>query len=764
MTVDSIVIKSYGMLRNVSLSFKEGINVIEGGNESGKSTIASFIKFMLYGFDNESDHTEVRRRVNHETGVIDGSMTITSPKGTWILERKVTPSKIPGEAPLYLLSCKVADTGEIIHLTKSPGETLLGMSREMYETAAFLSRAEEGASNSEAVLSNIESLIFSPGKQKETADAKVALEQERISIALDDTNPMSIPRLTQEVAALRNRLTSAMSGQRDVLGLNHHYEKEKKEADMAKIQLDRCKEVLRAYKAHLLLLEFEDLHKTEEIWDALMGEKEAFLQEYTANEYLPDAGYEMEFNIRRDDWKRAQETRDAKEAEVATLEATEPMTEETAKNMVRCEKHGGEVAVTADYMDRRSKFTVSLLIAILSGLLGGGLLALLIALLVGGVGSPLPLITGIGIGVAAVLCLVFSLVAKSKYKKMAGLALDYGAKSKKDFVSRIHAITKGREDARILKENLEEAQALLQKAKNKEKSTFREVKNLLIRWGVTLPMDNPRPDLSEFESRLTRCVARSLDIEERETSLQKTLETMHAKLDGEDEKKLRRLAPENRRPLLAETTEDIINASIEKYSVQYKEHHSKACTFQLQADAAEAGVEKPSELCEALCQQETALKEQKRRLSSIETLLGILKDAEETLKGEIAPKLAYYARELTDVMTGGKYPNMTVTQDLRLVAKEGDDLLRPEDLSAGTRNTAYLAFRLAIVRLLFREAPPLCFDDSFGEQDDTRLRAILQVISTLSQKGDIQTFLFTRQEREHALCSEFGPCNHIVLS
>ena len=54
MIIESISIKSFGMINDLTLDFSSGMNVIVGQNESGKSTIAAFIKYMLYGFGNES--------------------------------------------------------------------------------------------------------------------------------------------------------------------------------------------------------------------------------------------------------------------------------------------------------------------------------------------------------------------------------------------------------------------------------------------------------------------------------------------------------------------------------------------------------------------------------------------------------------------------------------------------------------------------------------------------------------------------------------
>lgn len=55
MIIERIEIKSFGQLTDTTLEFSDTINVIEGQNEAGKSTIAAFIKYMLYGFEAMSE-------------------------------------------------------------------------------------------------------------------------------------------------------------------------------------------------------------------------------------------------------------------------------------------------------------------------------------------------------------------------------------------------------------------------------------------------------------------------------------------------------------------------------------------------------------------------------------------------------------------------------------------------------------------------------------------------------------------------------------
>ena len=49
MRIEKLHIDSFMGTHETDIEFSRGVNIIRGDNESGKSTIAEFIKFMLYG-------------------------------------------------------------------------------------------------------------------------------------------------------------------------------------------------------------------------------------------------------------------------------------------------------------------------------------------------------------------------------------------------------------------------------------------------------------------------------------------------------------------------------------------------------------------------------------------------------------------------------------------------------------------------------------------------------------------------------------------
>ena len=57
MWIKNLRIESFGKLESVSIGLGDKITVISGKNEAGKSSIAGFIKYMLYGFDSSKKNS-----------------------------------------------------------------------------------------------------------------------------------------------------------------------------------------------------------------------------------------------------------------------------------------------------------------------------------------------------------------------------------------------------------------------------------------------------------------------------------------------------------------------------------------------------------------------------------------------------------------------------------------------------------------------------------------------------------------------------------
>ena len=77
MKIKKLSIQSFGKLKNRSIEFADGLNVVYGNNESGKTTVVSFIKYMLFGFRGRRSETNLipeERYSPWDNTAISGSM------------------------------------------------------------------------------------------------------------------------------------------------------------------------------------------------------------------------------------------------------------------------------------------------------------------------------------------------------------------------------------------------------------------------------------------------------------------------------------------------------------------------------------------------------------------------------------------------------------------------------------------------------------------------------------------------------------------
>ena len=133
-----------------------------------------------------------------------------------------------------------------------------------------------------------------------------------------------------------------------------------------------------------------------------------------------------------------------------------------------------------------------------------------------------------------------------------------------------------------------------------------------------------------------------------------------------------------------------------------------------------------------------------------------IETSSENLRLEISPRLGEYSTALMSIMTDKKYADFDVSDGIKVSYADADGEKRTIDfLSGGTRDLAYIAVRMALVDMLYTEKPPLCFDESFAHQDNTRAKSMMKALVHLGKEG-YQSFVFTCRQRESALATEMA--------
>ena len=91
MKINSLHIYGFGKWSNKKIDFSNELNVIYGNNEAGKTTIMSFLHFVLFGFSSKAEEEKYRPKTIHTYG---GQVTVTFEEvGTVVVERTKTETK-----------------------------------------------------------------------------------------------------------------------------------------------------------------------------------------------------------------------------------------------------------------------------------------------------------------------------------------------------------------------------------------------------------------------------------------------------------------------------------------------------------------------------------------------------------------------------------------------------------------------------------------------------------------------------------------------
>ena len=166
MKIQQLHITEFASFKDRSFDLTGGVTVIEGRNESGKSTLAAFIRFMLYGLPEKNavaDAATIRgRALSWEGGVAEGSLVIEARDGRFRIERKGT-LRTSGTRETYSETVAVFDmaTGEKITADPTPGEYFLGVNAAVYDSTTAIRQMEARQLNEGDLLASMENLLMS---------------------------------------------------------------------------------------------------------------------------------------------------------------------------------------------------------------------------------------------------------------------------------------------------------------------------------------------------------------------------------------------------------------------------------------------------------------------------------------------------------------------------------------------------------------------------------------------------------------------------
>lgn len=140
MIIKKINVKSFGKLKNKEIELKDGLNIIYGENESGKSTLQSFIKVMLYGVCNKRGKKTLSDRAKFTPlgeGSFSGELLVEDNGEEILIDRSFGKTKKYDDGNILNNI-----TGEKInkYSWQEPGKDIFNLSSEGFKNTLFISQ------------------------------------------------------------------------------------------------------------------------------------------------------------------------------------------------------------------------------------------------------------------------------------------------------------------------------------------------------------------------------------------------------------------------------------------------------------------------------------------------------------------------------------------------------------------------------------------------------------------------------------------------
>ena len=190
MIIRKINITSFGALSGFCAELSDGLNVISGANESGKSTILAFIRFVLYGLPSrrsEEGVLEYDRALSWLDGRAEGSIEIECEKGAYRIERRgIRADNRDG----YSEKCQIIDlsTGSVAFKGEVPGQVFLGVPSGVWDSTSSVKQQALSSLSGSEIGSSIENILFSADEAIYTERALTRLNAARRQFQLQRGN------------------------------------------------------------------------------------------------------------------------------------------------------------------------------------------------------------------------------------------------------------------------------------------------------------------------------------------------------------------------------------------------------------------------------------------------------------------------------------------------------------------------------------------------------------------------------------------------
>ena len=759
MIIEKIVVRSFGILKDMTLEFSDTVNVIEGQNEAGKSTVAAFIKYMLYGFDiSESENavSERRKRISWDTGMAQGSMYIRAKGKRYLINRStVMVSDTP--RPTYRDEASIVDleTGSPAFGKLSAGEVFFGVDRELFDNTAFIGQIKDSGIDEGSVRESIENILFSGNEKLNNRRAAQRISEKMETLLHKSGKGGAIYDLAGKRDELEERFHASSEDNKKILSKETELYSLKQMRAEAEERRVRFHEMDSCHRNVMLIQTFDKLHEHEEDLDKKNEVYSTFIAENTTDGgFVPDEQYLTDIKVARRGVNDAYQTLSDAESVYREERSAVGITRELEGLIELSDDMGGEDKV-ASRADSAFGGIIRWLSLGIVGLLG--IIAAIVFEIVAmgsGMDTATKIVGGIGGVLMVALAVISGFLLFTDCGKLNVLKNAFSAHDYKELKGKLEHISSARNKRDSMTRSTENAEAAVKSAAERYDRAKAELTDVILRIGEEPPVSQLNEFLDKLEARVSSFLEKKKLLLEEKTNAEITVREIRRSLQDKSEIDIRaQVSPLKRKALSGVDHEEIVSG-IEDCNRTIKEQDDRALAVENELYSLKLRAGDPGEYYVKMWAVESRMKSLADKHKAYFLALDAIEHAEENLRAEISPRLGAYATQLMEIMTDKKYTGLDVTDALAVEFSTASGDKRSVDfLSGGTRDLIYVSLRAALIDMLYTEKPPICFDESFAHQDNVRARSLMRALAHLAEEG-CQSFVFTCRGRESTLATE----------
>ena len=685
MKIKNIKVNAYGNIENKDINLEEGINIIHGENESGKSTLLNYIISIFYGISRNKDGkalSDYEKYKPWNSNEFSGRISYKLENGEKYEIFRDFNKKNP-----KIYNDKLEDISDRFETDKKDGSKFfieqMGIDKQMY-LSTVVSTQEEVRLDEKNQNMLIQKIANLAGTGEDNVSYKKALiklqEKIRDEIGTNKTSQKPINIIEKEIVEINNKIVET-----------EKYRNRKYEIDAEKEQI---------------LSELKELEQQKQILQELQSSMKS--EEETKNRL------EIREKNRKDNIAKINELTNQKNtinAESERVQSAKNHLQDIIKghkeNIEKLNSEIEKIANEKEETQEKEKPSISFIIITV---------VLAIALICSIILIKNYIVSGI-LGVALIANIVFYVINKNKQK------VNKAKLREKINQEKQYKREKLENQKQQIIANVNTTEKKLEKQEEEEKQVNSELSMLK---GQIILLEKNNEKITEEIEQDNKAIK-----EESNKNKQQIIEKYK-------DKNINDLLYINDYQNYISKIEETINNNrirIKGLEIEYNTIVPQLDEMVVLEEKREADKEKLAELRE--------------KESIINIAIENLMDAYEEMKTTITPKFTKNLSESIQKISSNKYNKVTINDENGMIIENNrGEYVEAIKLSTGTIDQLYLALRLSMIDELSKENLPIILDESFAYSDNNRLKNMLQYLTSDLNNHQTIIFTCTDREQK----------------